>query len=149
MANVQTSMVSCRIRRLQSTKIAQVVLLNACLIVFASSATATPGAWSATAPRLNVASSEIPRRSALLRPSSAPIKGTITRVSWHYRAPPGSRLSAYLCANQHCQYLAAEGGASNAFHGLPASAPLQFRFRLHPGQRPVTIEALGVLVNHR
>ncbi|QEM83784.1 flagellar protein FlhE [Halomonas binhaiensis] len=149
MANIQISMASCRALRLWSIKIGQVVLLNICLIVFASSATATPGAWSATAPRLNVASSEIPRRSALLRPPSGPIKGAITRVSWHYRAPPGSRLSAYLCANQHCQYLAAEGGASDAFHGLPASAPLQFRFRLHPDQRPVTIEALDVLVNHR
>ena len=89
--------------------------------------------------------------------ASAPLPGpaiaagaTIRRVRWRFALPPGRTLAAELCADRRCVPVKGASGASEALAGQPADAPLQFRFRLPPGERaPVQVGAIQLLVDYR
>lgn len=89
--------------------------------------------------------------------TSAPLAGIsvapgakIRRVRWRIALPPGRTLVAELCVDRRCIAVKGARGTSEALAGQPAAAPLQFRFRLPPGQRaPVQVGAIQLLVDYQ
>lgn len=74
----------------------------------------------------------------------------IRSVRWRFALPPGHTLAAELCVAGRCVPVKGSRGASDALGGQPADAPLQFRFRLPPGERtPVQVGAIQLLVDYR
>ncbi|MCG6656198.1 flagellar FlhE [Halomonas campisalis] len=109
------------------------------------------GSWVATAPSVRVAMVDRPAHSAPLTTSSPALaQGQwIGRVSWQYRLPPGGEVQAWLCHPGHCVALSGPRGQTEALAGLPADAPLHFRFALRDQrQRALTLQGLQVIVNH-
>ncbi|ALM54287.1 flagellar protein FlhE [Halomonas huangheensis] len=125
------------------------VLLSAGALSTATPIFAAPGSWVAAAPRLTVASRQLDQSSALLTPPSGHTNGVIDSISWQYRVAPGADLEARLCLQQRCLRLDTARGSSRHFTGLPASGPLEFRFRLADDQSPVVVDAMQLIVNHR
>lgn len=123
-------------------------LLSAIALGTASQCLAVPGSWVANAPRLNVASSQVDRQSAEMTAPSGQ-RGVIDSVSWQYRSPPGSRMTARLCLQDRCLLLDLTRGTSRYFAGLPASGPFTFRFQLADGQLPLVVDGMSLIVNHR
>ncbi|PXX96420.1 flagellar protein FlhE [Halomonas sp. LBP4] len=108
------------------------------------------GSWVATAPGVRVALVEREVASATLPPPAAVSGGTIDSVGWRFRLPPGASVQARLCHAEGCMALGAAQGRSRALAGLPADAPLHFRFALAPVQRQaVAVQGLQVIVNYR
>lgn len=124
-------------------------LLSVVVLGFNSSGLAAPGAWFATAPRLNVASSQVDQKSAPLTAPSGEASGVIDSISWQYRSPPGSRMVARLCLQERCRRLELARGISRDFAGLSASGPFRFSFRLADDQSPLVVDAMSLIVNHR
>lgn len=139
-------------RRLQAVRLTRSLALTLVVIadlsLGAAPLAADGGAWVDAAPRLTVASSEMDRVSQPLTPAS-PVHGTVSRVVWRYRTPPGTRLVASLCHAQRCVGLTGPRGVTEALAGVSASGPLTFSFRLAEGQRPTVVEGMQVIVNHR
>lgn len=123
-------------------------LLSAITLGSASQCLAAPGSWIANVPRLNVSSCQVDRQSAEMTAPSGQ-RGIIDSVSWQYRSPPGSRMTARLCLQDRCLRLDLARGTSRYFAGLPASGPFTFRFRLADGQQPVVVDSMSLIVNHR
>ncbi|MBN8412643.1 MULTISPECIES: flagellar protein FlhE [Halomonas] len=119
------------------------------VVLASATAVAFPGAWTASAPRLSVASSQLERDSAALAPPAGHADGVVERVVWRYRQAPGAGLLARLCHGHRCVRLNAARGSTEAFAGLAAAGPFVFRFRLAEGAPPQTVEGMTVIVNHR
>lgn len=110
------------------------------------------GSWVATAPAVHVSMVDRPARSAdLIAPAPELAHGQqIGRLSWQYRLPPGEDVQAWLCHPGRCVSLPGQRGQTEALAGLPADAPLHFRFALlDRRQRAITLQGLQVIVNHR
>lgn len=108
------------------------------------------GSWIAEAPGLAVSLAGRETSSAALEPGDPPPEGaTLTSVSWRYRVPSGRALEARLCHPAGCVTLTGGRGTTRALAGLPAEAPLTFRFSLPRGERPLRVGGLQVIVNHR
>ncbi|WP_133481301.1 flagellar protein FlhE [Halomonas sp.] len=114
------------------------------------------GSWVATAPPVRVSLTGRDTASDALRPSTSQARGhviprghVIQSIVWRYRHPPGSRVNVRLCHPAGCTPLANMRGTTRALAGSAADAPLEFRFSLPEGQRPVTVGGLQVIVNYR
>lgn len=123
------------------------------LILFTQvgSVSAAPGSWSRQVPSVMVAMSDRPSNS---QPVAAPegvqvANALIDRVNWRYEVPPHTPVQAWLCHPEKCAPLFGMRGSTMALAGLYADAPLYFRFALTPGQRPVRVQGLHVIVNYQ
>ncbi len=120
------------------------------MLLASCAALAAAGSWSGTVDGPRVAGAG---RIYLSAPLTAPAVATgaeIRSVRWRFALPPGRTLAAELCVDRRCVPVKGARGASEALAGQPAAAPLQFRFRLPPGQRtPVQVGAIQLLVDYR
>lgn len=115
-----------------------------------SSAQAAPGSWSSQIPGLMVAISD---RSSASQHATPPRvanaqAGQLGRIQWQFQHPAGAQLNAWLCHPEQCVALTGMRGSTMALEGR-AAAPLHFRFALLPGQRPVRVQGLQLIVNYQ
>ena len=115
------------------------------------SAQAAPGSWSSQIPGLMVTMSD--RASSSQTVSSPAVRrlqpAQLGRIQWQFQHPPGARLNAWLCHPEQCVALTSMRGSTTALEGRAADAPLYFRFALRPGQRPVRVQGLQLIVNYQ
>ncbi|SEL75638.1 flagellar protein FlhE [Halomonas daqiaonensis] len=122
----------------------------ALLLALACGELQAAGSWIANAPATQVSLAGRETASEPLRPGGAQASNqAIHSVVWRYRLPRGSALNVRLCHPAGCIPLPTMHGTTHALAGLPADVPLEFRFSLAEGQRPVTVGELQVIVNHR
>jgi flagellar protein FlhE len=115
-----------------------------------SAALAAAGSWSATVDGPRVAGAGRDYVSAPLTAPAMAADAKIRSIRWRVALPPGRTVAAELCTDRRCAPVKDVRGASDALAGEPADAPLQFRFRLPPGQRtPVQVGAIQLLVDYR
>ncbi|GAA3905166.1 hypothetical protein GCM10022228_14230 [Halomonas cibimaris] len=130
---------------------AMLVALFVLSVGLPAAAIAATGSWVAAVPATTVAMSD--RSTATRRvapPAAAHADGrAIERVQWRFATPPGKSVDAWLCHPRGCVALAGRRGATRAFAGYRAGAPLYFRFRLPPGQPPFQIEGMQLIVSFR
>lgn len=109
------------------------------------------GSWSAQVQGVMVAMSDRESRSQpVVPPSEALIQGgVIDRIHWRLDVPPGSAVNAWLCHSEQCVALSGMRGTVTQLAGKRANEPLYFRFTLRPGQRPVRVQGLQVIVNYQ
>ncbi|RTR04442.1 flagellar protein FlhE [Halomonas nitroreducens] len=108
------------------------------------------GSWVADAPAVRVAM--VGREAAsevLAPPAGMTAERRIAEVRWRFRVPPGERVGARLCHPRGCVRLAGGRGTSQALAGMAAGEALRFHFERLPGQGPVTVKGLQVIVNYR
>ncbi|XKE45399.1 flagellar protein FlhE [Halomonas organivorans] len=122
--------------------------LTLCGLVLTAGTAQAAGSWVATAPPVRVAMADREAASAALVPGDG-TAGRIAEVRWRYRRPAGAAIRARLCHPGGCMLLPDQRGRSEALAGLAAEAPLRFRFSLAPGQAPITVQGLQVIVNYR
>jgi len=125
--------------------------VSSCAVaLWSCAALAAAGSWSATVDGPRVAGAG---RDYISAPLAAPAMATgaaIRSIRWRFALPPGRTLAAELCADRRCVPIKGNRGTSKALAGQPAGAPLQFRFRLPPGERaPVQVGAIQLLVDYR
>lgn len=128
------------------------VLMAGCLIAgLTASAQAAPGSWSSQVPGLMVAMSDRASSSKTVSPPAAGNlqSGQLGRIQWQFQHPPGALLNAWLCHPEQCVALTGMRGSTTALEGRAADAPLHFRFALRPGQRPVRVQGLQLIVNYQ
>ncbi|MGM0543581.1 MAG: flagellar protein FlhE [Pseudomonadota bacterium] len=116
-----------------------------------SMAQATSGSWVTQVPGLMVTMSDRASQSDMVRPSAgitAP-GSVIERVQWQYQHAPGAALQAWLCHPERCVPLSGMRGETRALSGLEATTPLHFQFVLRPGQRPVNVTRLQMIINYQ
>jgi flagellar protein FlhE len=120
-------------------------------VIVVSSAYAAPGSWSTQIPGLMVAMSDRSVASqTVMPPSVANIqKGQLGRIQWQFQHPSDAQLNAWLCHPEQCVALSGMRGSTTALAGQTAEAPLHFRFALRPGQRPVRVQGLQLIVNYQ
>ncbi|MCK2185134.1 flagellar protein FlhE [Halomonas getboli] len=104
------------------------------------------GSWVAEAPAVRAAIVGREAASEALTPPAG-TEGRIREVRWRFRTPPGKGWQARLCHPAGCVALPAARGRSSVLAGLPAGEPLRFRFSPLPGQAPLAVEELQVIVN--
>lgn len=125
----------------------------AAMIVAAAalSVQAAPGSWSSQAPGVMVAMSDRTSNSqAISPPAGIPLNNaTLSRIQWRFESPPSTPVNAWLCHPERCVALSGMRGSTTALEGMLANAPLHFRFALSPGQRPVRVQGLQVIVNYQ
>lgn len=116
-----------------------------------SSAQAAPGSWSSQLPGLMVAMSDRPSASQYATPPSvvSAQTGQLGRIQWQFQHPAGAQLNVWLCHPEQCVALTSMRGSTTALEGRAADAPLHFRFALRPGQRPVRVQGLQMIVNYQ
>jgi flagellar protein FlhE len=119
------------------------------LVVGELAVAAEAGSWVGAAPALSVASADRHACSQPLLPPPLAAGGRLAGVRWRFQLPPGARLQARLCHPQRCIDLPAAQGASSALSGLDAAQPLQLCFRLQPGEQPLRVGGLQLLVDYR
>lgn len=121
------------------------------LIAQLGNAYAATGSWSTQVPGLMVAMSD--RASAsqeVAPPAAANVQAAqIERIQWQFQHSPGALLNAWLCHPEQCVALTGMRGSTSALAGRTADAPLHFRFALRPGQRPVRVQGLQMIVNYQ
>lgn len=129
------------------------VVLSGCLLAgVTGNAQAAPGSWSSQIPGLMVAMSD---RASTSKTAAPPATGNLHqlgrlgRVQWQFEHPPGALLNAWLCHPEQCVALAGMRGSTTALEGRAADEPLHFRFALRPGQRPVRVQGLQLIVNYQ
>lgn len=127
------------------------LLTGGLLIGVTGNAQATAGSWSAHIPGLMVAMSD---RASASQTASPPAganlqSGQLGRIQWQFQPPPGALLNAWLCHPEQCVALTGMRGSTTALAGQIANAPLHFRFALRPGQRPVRVQGLQMIVNYQ
>lgn len=112
---------------------------------------AATGSWVASVPGRMVAMSDrTSATQAAVPPASADVAGRVMgRVQWRFATPPGRLVDAWLCHPQDCLSLTQRRGTTRAFAGYPADAPLEFRFRLPPGESPFRVKESTVIVNYQ
>lgn len=118
----------------------------------AGSAQAAPGSWSSQIPGLMVAMSDRASASQAATPPTAANNvqlAQLGRIHWQFQHPPGALLNAWLCHPEQCVALNGMRGSTTALEGRAADAPLHFRFALRPGQRPVRVQGLQLIVNYQ
>ena len=115
------------------------------------SAQAAPGSWSSQVPGMMVAMSDRASSSQAVSPPADGHQqpGQLGRIQWQFQHPPGALLHAWLCHPEQCIALTSMRGSTTALEGRPADAPLYFRFALRPGQRPVRVQGLQLIVNYQ
>ncbi|WP_237718621.1 flagellar protein FlhE [Vreelandella stevensii] len=118
---------------------------------FASSVLAATGSWSSQMPSVMVAMSDRASSSqAISPPAGVPLgSATLARVQWRFETPAHVPVNAWLCHPEQCVPLGSARGSTMALSGLSASEPLYMRFALSPGQRPVRVQGLQVIVNYQ
>lgn len=121
------------------------------LTVLIGNAHAATGSWSSQIPGLMVAMSD---RASASQAATAPMganvqAGQLERIHWQFQHPPGAQLNAWLCHPEQCVALTSMRGSTAALAGRTANAPLHFRFSLSPGQRPVRVQGLQMIVNYQ
>lgn len=116
-----------------------------------SMAQAASGSWVTQVPGLMVAMSDRASRSEVVRPPAGITAPTaaIERVQWQYQHTPGAALQAWLCHPERCVPLSGMRGETRALSGLGATTPLHFQFALRPGQRPVSVKGLQMIINYQ
>jgi len=120
------------------------------MVLASCTALAAAGSWSATVDGPRVAGAGRDYISAPLTGPAIATGAAIRSIRWRFALPPGRTLVAELCADRRCVPVTGARGASEALAGQPADAPLQFRFRLPPGERaPVQVGAIQLLVDYR
>lgn len=136
-------------------KVVQVMAVSAVTAIvamaLASAAQAASGSWSSQLPSVMVAMSDrVSSSTPIVAPGAAQVENAvIERIQWRYEAPPGSPVNAWLCHPEQCVLLNGMRGSTTALAGRKAGAPLFFRFALMPGQRPVRVQGLQVIVNYQ
>lgn len=125
------------------------LLMVFCLLSGSADAQTVSGSWVAQVPAVRVA---VPGRDTLSQPLSPPPhvarEATIVRVTWRYQLPVGSPVQVLLCHPQRCIPLSSAAGSSHDLAGLPAAAPLHFRFHLASGASQ-RIGGLQAIVDYR
>jgi len=131
-------------------RLALAAMLSAALLSLDVQA-ATPGSWSRDVPGVLVAMNDRTSNSqAIAPPAGIPLgAATLSRVQWRFEAPPSQPINAWLCHPERCVALSGMRGSTTALEGALANAPLHFRFALSPGQRPVRVQGLQVIVNYQ
>lgn len=116
-----------------------------------SDAQAATGSWSTQVPGLMVAMSDRSVASQNAVPPSAvnTHQRRLGRVQWQFQHPPGALLNAWLCHPDKCVALSVMRGSTVALAGQAADEPLHFRFILRPGQRPIRVQGLQLIVNYQ
>jgi flagellar protein FlhE len=113
-------------------------------------ALAAAGSWSGTVEGPRVAGAGRVYASMPLQAPAMADGAAIRSVRWRIALPPGRTLAAELCVDRRCVPVKGSRGASDALAGELADAPLEFRFRLPPGERtPVQVGAIQLLVDYR
>ncbi|RUR41364.1 flagellar protein FlhE [Vreelandella populi] len=109
------------------------------------------GSWSAQVQSVMVAMSDRDSRSQPIAPPNGVLaqEGVIDRIHWRLDAPPGGAVNAWLCHPEQCVALSGMRGTVTQLAGRHANEPLYFRFNLRPGQRPVRVQGLQVIVNYQ
>lgn len=136
-------------------KVVQMMAVSAVTAIvtmaLASAAQAVSGSWSSQLPSVMVAMSDrVSSSTPIVAPGAAQVENAvIERIQWRYEAPPGSPVNAWLCHPEQCVLLNEMRGSTTALAGKKADAPLFFRFALMPGQRPVRVQGLQVIVNYQ
>lgn len=127
------------------------LLIGLLLTGLTASAQAASGSWSAQIPGLMVAMSDRASASQTAAPPAVAHlrSGQLERIQWQFQYPPGALLSAWLCHPEQCVALTGMRGSTTALAGRAADAPLHFRFALRPGQRPVRVQGLQMIVNYQ
>lgn len=129
-----------------------VLLLTGCLLmVLATGAQAASGSWSTQIPGLVVAMSDRASASQTAAPPAAANLQSerLGRIQWQFQYPPSALVNTWLCHPEQCVALTGMRGSTTALAGRTADAPLHFRFALHPGQRPVRVQGLQIIVNYQ
>ncbi|MCH4812248.1 flagellar protein FlhE [Vreelandella neptunia] len=127
------------------------LLIGLLLTGLTASAQAASGSWSTQIPGLMVAMSDRASASQTAAPPAvANLKhGQLGRIQWQFQYPPGALLNAWLCHPEQCVALTGMRGSTTALAGQTADEPLHFRFALRPGQRPVRVQGLQMIVNYQ
>ncbi|MCO7247780.1 MULTISPECIES: flagellar protein FlhE [unclassified Halomonas] len=107
--------------------------------------------WVTHVPGLMVTMSDRASRSEPVRPPAGATTpaAVIERVQWQYQHAPGAALQAWLCHPERCVSLSGMRGETRALSGISATTPLHFQFALNPGQRPVSVKGLQMIVNYQ
>lgn len=128
-----------------------VLVMGIVLTAVSASALAGAGSWSAQVPGMMVAMSDRASASQMATPPAVADmqSGRLERVQWQFQHPPSALISTWLCHPQQCVELNGMRGSTTALAGRSADAPLHFRFALRPGQRPVRVQGLQLIVNYQ
>ena len=142
-------MLSLRLRR--ALLLVALLLTGWLLAGLTASAQAATGSWSARVPGLMGAMSDRASASQNASPPAAANLRTklLERIQWQFSHPPGALLNAWLCHPEQCVALTGMRGSTTALAGRTAGVPLHFRFALRPGQRPVRVQGLQMIVNYQ
>ena len=142
-------MLSLRLRR--ALLLVALLLTGWLLAGLTASAQAATGSWSTQVPGLMVAMSDRASASQNASPPAAANlrKEQLERIQWQFSYPPGALLNAWLCHPEQCVALTGMRGSTTALAGRTAGVPLHFRFALRPGQRPVRVQGLQMIVNYQ
>ncbi|CAO1658582.1 MULTISPECIES: flagellar protein FlhE [Halomonadaceae] len=142
-------MLSLQLRR--ALPLVALLLTGWLLAGLTASAQAATGSWSTQVPGLMVAMSDRASASQNVSPPAAANLRTkqLERIQWQFSHPPGALLNAWLCHPEQCVALTGMRGSTTALAGRTAGVPLHFRFALRPGQRPVRVQGLQMIVNYQ
>ena len=126
-------------------------VLMVALSVIAMRVYAATGSWSSEVPSVLVAMSERAVSSQPIQPpAGAPVENAaIERIHWRFQMPVNAPVNAWLCHPEQCVPLTAMRGSTTALAGKSVNGPLYLRFALTPGQRPVRVQGLQVIVNYQ
>lgn len=126
-------------------------MMGVCGLIGLISSAQAAGSWSTSVPGVMVAMSDRETRSqSMTPPDSVQVHNrVIDRIHWQLETPPGNAINAWLCHPEQCVALSGGRGTVTELAGRQVSAPLQFRFKLLPGQRPVRVQGLQVIVNYQ
>lgn len=127
------------------------VLVGGLLTELTENAQAATGSWSTQVPGRVVAMSDRASATQAVTPPAVVDLGSgqLGRIHWQFEHPPGAQLNAWLCHPEQCVALTGMRGSTTALAGRDANAPLHFRFALRPGQRPVRVQGLQLIVNYQ
>lgn len=115
-----------------------------------SLAQAASSSWVTQVPGLTVAMSDRASRSDTARPQRvSPHRRRSLSASNGNTSIPGAALQSWLCHPERCVPLSGMRGETRALSGLGATTPLHFQFALRPGQRPVSIKGLQMIINYQ
>lgn len=126
-------------------------VLMVALSVIAMGVYAATGSWSSEVPSVLVAMSDQAVSSQPIQPpAGAPVENAaIERIHWRFQMPVNAPVNAWLCHPEQCVPLTAMRGSTTALAGKSVNGPLYLRFALTPGQRPVRVQGLQVIVNYQ
>ncbi|BCB06230.1 flagellar biosynthesis protein FlhE [Vreelandella venusta] len=126
-------------------------VLMVALSVIAMGVYAATGSWSSEVPSVLVAMSDRAVSSQPIQPpAGAPVENAaIERIHWRFQMPVNAPVNAWLCHPEQCVPLTAMRGSTTALAGKSVNGPLYLRFALTPGQRPVRVQGLQVIVNYQ